>query len=130
MTKYTLIFSTVLITLILSSCSPKLVGTWTVAKYETTTPGKQATTLSNIGTMRFDKNGHGQKDLEYRLFDQTRVDKEPFQWESMDNYVVIQSESSQFAKTWILITDKKKEQKWKSTDGANEVHILELIKTK
>ena len=38
---------------LLTSCSHRMVGTWTVQRYETTTPGQQGVALSNIGTMQF-----------------------------------------------------------------------------
>jgi hypothetical protein len=120
----------ILLIVSLSSCSSRLVGTWTLVNYETTTPGKQGSSLSNIGSMQFDRNGIGQKNIEYRLFDALKEDKGSFRWESIDDYVVIQSEGSPFSRTWIVTGDKKKHQIWKTTDGANEVQILELRKEK
>jgi hypothetical protein len=42
--------------------------------------------------------------------------------------VTINSDNSDFSKTWILIENSKKKQLWKATDGGNQVQILELKK--
>lgn len=113
---------------LLASCSDKLLGTWTIQKYETTTPGEQGVTLSNIGTMTFEKNGHGMKNISYTIFNETKNDKTPFTWEASEKFITIDSEGSEFAKTWIVIEKKKDFILLKSTDGANQVQILELKK--
>ena len=46
---------------LLASCSPRMVGTWTVQRFETTKPGQQGVSLNNIGTINFNKNGTGEK---------------------------------------------------------------------
>ena len=112
----------------LVSCSPKLTGTWNIDKYETTKPGEQTVSMNNIGTMTFKKNGDGEKNISYTIFGRTRTDNSRFGWYSTGPYVGIESPGSDFSKTWIIITNKRKEQKWKSTDGANGVQILELSK--
>lgn len=113
----------------LSSCSShRLVGNWNVEKYETSTPGSQATSLSNIGTMTFKKNNTGEKNLNYQVLGIQRNDVLPFTWNATDNYVTISGNSSEFAKTWIILENKRKFQKWKSTDGTNQVQTLELKK--
>ncbi len=33
-------------------------------------------------------------------------------------------------KTWIVVVNKRKHQIWKSTDGTNIIHVLELVKKK
>lgn len=122
---FTIVF---LIVFSFSSCAPKLVGTWNIARYETTEPGQQAVALSNIGTMTFRKNGDGEKNISYTIFGRNRTDDSRFGWHSTGPYVGIESPNSEFSKTWIIITNKRKEQKWKSTDGANRVQVLELKK--
>lgn len=114
---------------IFTSCAPRLAGTWTVQRYETVTPGQQGVTLSNIGTMTFNRDGSGEKSLNYAVLGTTVNDQTPFKWTwSNDSYVTIESAGSDFAKTWIIITNKKKFQKWKSTDGANNIQTLEISK--
>ena len=51
----------------MASCSPRLVGTWTVQRFETTQPGKQGSILKNIGTINFNKNGIGEKNVNYTI---------------------------------------------------------------
>ncbi len=119
----------VIATAMLSSCAPRIVGTWNVQRYETVTPGQQSVSLSNIGTMKFKKNGEGEKKLEYSVLGVNRTDEMPFKWvQSDDSYIAIESPNSDFSKTWIILENKKKYQKWKSTDGSTNVQILELKK--
>ena len=119
----------VIATTLLTSCSQRMVGTWTVQRYETTTPGQQGVALSNIGTMQFKGNGSGEKNLNYSVLGIQRDDKLPFNWTWNDGkYISIESNGSDFSKTWIIMTNKKKFQKWKSTDGTNNVQIIELKK--
>lgn len=113
----------------LTACSSRMVGTWTVQRYETTTPGQQGVALSNIGTMQFKNNGSGEKNLNYSVLGITRNDQIPFNWTWNDGkYISIESSGSEFSKTWIIMENKKKFQKWKSTDGSNNIQILELRK--
>ncbi|MBS1487916.1 MAG: hypothetical protein JST43_10050 [Bacteroidetes bacterium] len=112
----------------LTSCAHRMVGTWSVQRYENTTPGQQGVALHNIGTIQFNKNGSGEKNVSYTVLGTTHEDKTPFQWTwHEDKYVVIKSEASDFAKTWIIMTNKGKFQKWKATEG-DHIQILELKK--
>ena len=118
----------ILITITFTSCSHKLVGEWTVSKYQTTKPGEQEITLNNIGTMTFKSNNKGEKNLDYTVLGLTKKDNVPFTWEATEKYVTILSENSDFAKTWIILESKGSSQKWKSTNGENEVQTIELTK--
>lgn len=114
---------------LITSCSHRLVGTWNVERYETTSPGQQGVALSNIGTLDFKRNGTGTKNLNYTVLGIHKDDKHPFKWSWDDNsYVSIDSKGSDFSKTWIIMTNKRKYQKWKSTDGTNNIQIIELRK--
>lgn len=113
---------------IFSSCSHRLVGTWAVERYETTTPGEEGISLSNIGTMTFKRNGTGTKNISYAIFDVNRRDMLPFSWTADRTFIHIDSRDSDFSKTWIQVKDRGKFQQWKSTDGRNQVQILELRK--
>lgn len=124
-----LIFATLLImAAALSSCTPRLVGSWAIERYETTTPDQQQASMNDIGILTFYENGTGEKDISYSLFGEITNDHLPFNWTTTDKYVTIQSEGSSFSKTWIIIEDQGKFQKWKSTDGGNQVQTLELKK--
>jgi len=114
--------------LFLTSCSEKIVGTWNVQKFETTKLGEQNISLNNIGTITFNKNNTGEKSLYYNILGVETKDDVPFVWTLNEPYITIESENSSIAKTWIMIENKNKTQKWKSTDGSNEIQTLELTK--
>jgi len=111
-----------------TSCSHRLVGTWNVQKYERKTPGEEGMSVSNIGSITFEKNGSGQKNLDYSLLGISSKDVTPFQWSATEQFVTIEGDDSEIAKTWIYIENKSKFQKWQSTDGSNNVQTLELKK--
>lgn len=123
-----LVLTFLLFSILLTSCSHRLVGTWTVQKYERITPGEQGTILSNIGTMTFKKDNTGEKQLDYTVLGIQQSDMAPFTWSATEKYVTISGEDSDLNKTWIYIENKGKFQKWKSTDGNNNVQTLELVK--
>jgi len=112
----------------LTSCSEKSVGTWNVQKYETVKPGSQNISLNNIGTITFNKNNTGEKSLYYNVLGVETKDDVPFVWTINEPYITIESENSSLSKTWIMIENNRKSQKWKSTDGSNEIQTLELTK--
>lgn len=118
----------IILTLLLTSCSHKLVGEWNVIKYQTTKPGETDVILSNIGTMKFKSNNEGEKNLDYTVLSLTKKDIVPFTWEANEKYVTITSKNSDFAKTWIILESERNSQIWKSTNGENEVQTLELTK--
>ncbi|MBS1949283.1 MAG: hypothetical protein JST47_16105 [Bacteroidetes bacterium] len=114
---------------LLASCSPRMAGTWRVERFETTQPGQTGVALRNIGTIQFYKNGSGIKNISYAALGVTHNDQNAFKWTWSDGkYVTIEGNNSDFSKTWIIMTNKKKYQKWKSTDGTNNIQILELKK--
>ena len=122
-------FTSILFILFLfTSCSPRLVGTWTVENYKRATPGDTGMSVSNIGTITFKKNGKGTKDLDYSLLGISKKDAIPFKWSATENFITIEGDKSELSKTWIFIEDKSNYQKWQSTDGANNVQTLELKK--
>jgi hypothetical protein len=125
---YTALF---LITIpLLTSCSHRLVGTWNVDTYETSTQGAQSIKLNNIGTMTFRGNGRGESNLTYEVFQIQREDKLPFRWVASDMFVTLDGDKdqSEFNKTWIIVENRRRFQKWRSTDGQNQVQTLELSK--
>lgn len=115
---------------IFSSCSNQLVGTWTVQNYETYEPGKDGVTAKNIGTITFQRNGNGNKELTFNIFGITKEDKTPFTWLLNNNFLTISGQNSELAKTWIIVENKSNYQKLSATDGANQVQIIELAKAK
>lgn len=113
--------------IMLSSCTHRLVGTWTIQKFETASHDEQGVSLTNIGKITFNRNGSGGKSLNYSVLGITRDDHMPFRWRASEHMVTIDGENTELAKSWIQVIDKKKFQQWKSTDGT-QVQILELKK--
>ena len=117
-----------LIGAIFTSCSNHLVGTWTIHKYETSKPGQASVLFQNIGTMTFQRNGQGEKNITYTLFDTKKEDNSLFTWSITNKFVKIESKGSEFSKTWILIKNERRFQKWETSDGSDQNVILELTK--
>lgn len=119
--------------LILSSCSQKIVGTWNVDRYEVDNQKGQNFTTRNAGELTINKNGTGEKNVSYNMFQNEFSDLQSFRWNLQgDDVITIRStdsyKKSDFDKTWIITTNTKKKQIWRSTDGKNAVQTLELSK--
>lgn len=127
-------FLLLLTIIFLASCSPSIVNTWNIDKYEVVNDKGQNTTAQNIGSITFKKNGKGTKNINYNVLQNDFVDSSDFQYELHEEYIIIRSagkkskkrDNSALNKTWIIVSDKSKSQVWKSTDGGNNVQILEL----
>lgn len=116
-----------------TSCSPKLVGAWNIDRYEVDNQRGQNFTTRNAGELVINKNGTGEKNVSYTMFQNEFNDMQSFNWTMQgDNIINITSpqakETSDFDKTWIMVTNTKKKQLWKSTDGKNTVQVLEMSK--
>lgn len=127
------IFIIAISALLITSCSPKLTGTWNVDRYEVDNQKGQNMTTRNAGEIIINKNGTGEKNINYNMFQNEFSDSQEFRWKMQGNdLITITStnsyEKSDFDKTWIMVTNTKKKQLWKSTDGKNSVQILELSK--
>ncbi len=127
-----IIFITALM-LCFTSCSPKLVGTWNIDRYEVDNQQGQNFTTRNAGELTIKKNGTGEKNVQYNMFQNEFSDMQSFRWNMQgEDIITITStnskEKSEFDKTWIMITNSKKKQVWKSTDGRNTVQTLEMSK--
>ena len=110
------------------SCSPKITGTWNIDRYETSGPGRQKLALEHIGTLKFMKNGEGEKNLRYNIFGTDKVDQSPFGWHLTGNWLGIESRESELSRTWIITERKKRSQKWKSTDASAGIQVIEISK--
>jgi hypothetical protein len=118
----------ILLLIAFSSCSPHVVGTWIIAQYEEGAPDERAMSLSNIGTMTFNNDGTGDKDVSYKMMGLEFSDQQPFRWRKDGSTITIDGdEDSEFAKTWIILLNKRKLQEWQATDG-RELHKLKLRK--
>ncbi len=111
---------------ILSACSPRIVGTWNVQKYETLTPGKQNTSVNNVGTIEFRKNNTGNRDIHYNVMGIARENTGAFTWTYTKTYLTIKSSDSEFAKIWLLVENKRNFQRLQATNGKNQIQTLEL----
>jgi hypothetical protein len=116
------------IAIIFTSCSSKIIGIWTIANYEEFTPGEKGMSFQNVGNITFNSDGTGAKDISYSIMGMSMADSLPFTWKQYDNILVIEGDESELTKTWIMMESKRKNQTWKSTDGAGEIHKLQLIK--
>lgn len=123
--KFIVLFS---ILAVFSSCSPRIIGVWNVENFETVSQGDEFVSAKNIGTITFQKDGTGAKDLSFMILGVRKEDKVPFNWTLKDKLLTISGQESDFVKTWIVVADQKKYLKVKSTDGAGQVQIIELRK--
>jgi len=114
--------------LFIASCSQRLSGTWQVQKYETNIEGEQNISLLDVGSITFNNDGTGVKDIKFSVLGVTKVDTTTFHWTKTDNQITINSKNSDFGKTWIIMKSNRHFQKWKSTDGTNQIQLLELVK--
>lgn len=118
--------------LMLVSCSAqkkfhkRLVGRWEVSNYQNTYQGS-ATNLNNAGNVEFFNENRGVKDISFRAMQNYR-DNSPFSWDNTANTVTVHSDQSEFAKAWIVTTNKKKKQVWKSTNGTGGIQQITLSK--
>lgn len=116
----------------LFSCSPNIVNTWNIDTYEVVNDKGQNTSAQNIGSIEFKRNGKGTKNISYNVFQNDFMDESNFKYQLSEGYIVIKNEDkdakdkSALNKTWIIVSDKKKSQVWKSTDGGKSVQTLKL----
>lgn len=128
-TKTCKLLGIVFISILFASCAPRMAGTWNVERFETTKPGQTGVALKNIGTIHFNKNGTGKKNINYAALGVTYNDPHPFKWTwANGKYITIEGKGADFSKTWIIMTNKRKYQKWKTTNGSNTIQIIELKK--
>ena len=111
-----------------TACSPRPVGNWNVQRFEVIKQGESGLTINNVGSMEFKRNGTGEKNIQYSILGITKFDNLPFEWTRHGNSVTISGNNTDFAKSWIIVRDKRRFQQWKSTDGANTIQIIELAR--
>ncbi|WP_247234293.1 lipocalin family protein [Telluribacter sp. SYSU D00476] len=118
----------VLVVTLASCVGDRLVGTWEVAAFEMQRPGQQGVRVQNIGTITFDSDQTGEKEIQYSVLDQNFTDTLSFTWSKSEGFITLEGGGSEFAKTWIVVDDERTTQRWRSTDGMNTVQMLELRK--
>lgn len=111
-----------------TACSPKLAGKWNVQRYEVVNQGQSGVSINNVGNIEFKRNGTGEKNIQYSVLGISKFDNMPFDWRKHGNSITISGNNTDFAKTWIIVENKRRYQQWKATDGANTVQVIELSK--
>lgn len=127
------LFITALLAFILTGCGgPKIVGTWNVDRYVVDNQQGRTMNTTNAGQIKINKNGTGEKDINYAMFQTEFSDTQSFKWnmpsEDLITLTSSNSTNSDLDKTWIIVSKKKDKQVWRSTDGKNTVQTLELSK--
>lgn len=126
--KKNIFITAIFFAIVFTSCAPKLVGIWKIDRYETTMPGSQTIELNDIGSLTLKKDGSGEKNIQYNVSGVNKTDNTPFGWHATGPYLGIESPGSDFSRTWIIVTNKRKQQKWRSSDHVTGTQILELSK--
>lgn len=110
------------------ACSPRPVGNWNVQRFEVIKQGESGLIINNVGSIEFKRNGSGEKNIQYSILGITKFDNLTFEWVRHGKTVTISGNNTDFAKSWIIVRDKRRFQQWKSTDGANTIQIIELAR--
>lgn len=132
--KKIIFFSFIATMVALTACNPqkqlakRLSGTWAIAYYEERNREAANPSMTNIGTITFDRDGTGSKLISYSIMQSNYQDDRPFQWENTTQTVTLTGEESSFAKAWFITENKKTYQEWRSTDDAGNVQIMHLRK--
>ena len=128
MKKFIPIFIGIISVLVLTSCSHRLADTWRVTHYEIQNSNFQTARVTNIGTMSFDNNNRGNKNLEFNFFNTQIRDVSPFSWDDSKTFIVIKSDNSDLSRTWKKVKNKSNYQKWVNEDTSDEKRIIILRK--
>lgn len=123
-------FPAIVFLLLVSSCAPRLVGTWQISKYEEVNPGAQTSTFTNAGTMTLYKDLTGKNKVSFAGPTGTVTDTGTFSWKAEDGFVTMKRPHLPTAKTWIITEDKKNKQIWTTTDGGQKAIMMELTRIK
>lgn len=127
-----LLFITAFCAFFVTSCSPKMTGTWNVDRYVVDNQQGRTMNTTNAGQIKLNKNGTGEKDLSYNMFQTEFSDSQSFRWTMPGEDIITLTSSnnrdSDLDKTWIIVSQKKNKQVWRATDGKNTIQTLELSK--
>lgn len=116
----------------LSGCSAekkfanRLTGQWQIARYDVNDARISAQAFTSLGTITFHKNHKGEVDIKDIFTQSRRTGVRQIEWSNTANSVTIRGEDPELAKAWIVVTNKKSTQLWKSTDGFNRIQEIEL----
>ena len=129
-----LLVATIMISM-LSACasaskqfSRRLEGNWEIVQYKTEIQQLQRTAFPPYRNITFMKRGRGRVSANNEYREEKGGQGFDFEWTCTDNTVTMRGFDTDFARSWIVVENKKTRQVWKSTDGANGVQTLELRK--
>ena len=109
--------------------SNRLEGTWEIVQYKTEIQEMRRTAaFPPYRSITFMKKGRGRVAANNEYAAEKGGQGFDFEWTNTDNTVTMRGFDTQFARSWIVVENKKNRQVWKSTDGANGVQTLELRK--
>lgn len=107
----------------------RLEGTWEIVQYKTEIQEMRRTTaFPPYRSITFMKKGRGRVAANNEYSAEKGGQGFDFEWTNTENTVTMRGFDTQFARSWIVVENKKSSQIWKSTDGANGVQTLELRK--
>lgn len=121
---YYIVLAAVLMTA-LGSCSSQIVGKWEISKYSTITADEDSPSMTNAGTMTFEREGKGINDISFSILGSGRDEAQNFTWKMGENHIRITNEDGT-ERVWIIVESKRSSQKWKFVDQDNNIHVLEL----
>ena len=109
--------------------SSRLIGSWEIVQYKTEIQDMRRTTaFPPYRSISFMKKGRGHVAANTQYPDEKGGQGFDFEWANTENTVTMRGFDTEFARSWIVVENKKNKQVWKSTDGANGVQTLELRK--
>ncbi|MCC5944547.1 MAG: hypothetical protein JJT94_06395 [Bernardetiaceae bacterium] len=107
----------------------RVVGSeWRISNFEIDDgrPRRERTQAQNIGTIQFNENFTGVKNIRLNVMGQNTTDDRPFTWQNTGQSISIRGAGSYFAKTWIVLKNRKNFQQWQSSEGNDGIKIMEL----
>ncbi|MCA0236584.1 MAG: hypothetical protein LCH81_09395 [Bacteroidetes bacterium] len=109
--------------------SKRLIGSWEIVQYKTEIQDmRRAAAFPPYRNITFMKKGRGRVAANNPYPDEKGGQGFDFQWSNTENTVTMRGFDTDFARSWIVVENKKSRQVWKSTDGANGIQTLELRK--
>ncbi|MCC6279053.1 MAG: hypothetical protein IT262_00530 [Saprospiraceae bacterium] len=108
--------------------SNRLQGQWEIVQYKTEIQQLQRTAFPPYRSITFMKKGRGRVSANNEYSAEKGGQGFDFEWSCTENTVTMRGFDTDFARSWIVVENKKSKQVWKSTDGANGVQTLELKK--
>ena len=131
-TIYRLLFAAIAISTLHACAGPgkqfsrRLEGNWEIVQYKTEIQQFQRTAFPPYRSISFMKKGRGRVSANNEYNAEKGGQGFDFEWTNTENTVTMRGFDTDFARSWIVVENKKSSQVWKSTDGANGVQTLEL----